>query len=643
MRRGGLIVFILLLFGMFNLTFTVLPENTVATTLFVGGGGPSNYTDIRSAVRNATDGDTVYVFSGTYVEQIFIDSTISMIGEDRNTTIIDVVAYDSIIFVDADWVNISGFTIRGKVNPNSTEEFINGIEMENHRNCSFTDTFFETEGNGIQLINSTGNTIMHNTFYNNSYGILFSHSYNSVIAENNFTSNKGNSIHLAYSRDNVIALNNFSSNEEDDIHLFSSSSITVYHNNLNSTLGSWDDGFNYWDSDYPSGGNHWKDYSDLDEKSGPFQDQPGSDGFGDMPVGLIGGSSKDRYPFMNATFAPSPPSPPRRLIGIDGDEMVLLSWDRPLFDGFSPITNYGIYRSTAPGQETFLTQIGNVLNYTDWNLVNGQAYYYRVTAINAVGESVGSNEISLIPFTKAGPPLNLTAQAGIEQITLTWSAPVNDGGRPVDGYVIYRENSTGGETSLVIVGNVLTRTDIGLIGGHTYFYKVAAVTLAGWGEYSTEVSATALAPPNVPPTCEITYPLPDIIVEGIVTITGTASDTDGNVQIVEIKINETAWMPATGTVSWVYEWNTTELPDENYTISARCFDGEDYSGILGLIVTVYNPPPAPEEVDDSYWLWMAFAMTILVVVLLLAALIFARRTGKKGESDDHSEEPQEEL
>lgn len=625
MRKQSLVMVFLLLLSVFNLTLTVLPENAAADTLFVGGGGPGNYTDIRSAVRNATNNSTIYVFNGTYVEQIFIDTSISLIGEDRGTTIIDVVAYDSVIFVDVDWVNISRFTIIGKVDPNSTSEFINGIEMENHNNCSFTDIFFETRGSGVQLINSTGNTIVNNTFYRSQYGILASHSYENVIAGNNFTSNKADGIHLSISRDNVIALNNFSSNEEDDIHLFSSNSNAIYHNNLNSTSESWDDGFNYWDNGYPSGGNFWKDYAGIDSKSGPGQDQPGSDGIGDTPVTILGDTNRDRYPLMNATSPPSPPSTPHNFIGTAGNRQATLTWNPPLFDGFSPVTHYIVYRGTSPGQEVFLEDVGNVLVHTDQNLMNGQTYYYRVTAVNAVGESRKSDIVSVTPFTLPGPPLNLTADAGTELVILNWSAPADDGGFPIENYSIYRGNTSGGETLLGMVDSVLTFSDTDVMGGQMYFYKVAAISSVGEGPLSNEANATPLARPNQSPTCAITFPTEGATLSHQVTIMGSALDPDGTVQEVELRINDSVWMQVTGTSSWSYIWNTPTYPNGNYTLHARAYDGEDYSPIVTVNVTVDNEIPEPWEEPTQDWLWMVIvAMVVLAIVLVLAILLYYR-------------------
>ena len=56
---------------------------------------------------------------------------------------------------------------------------------------------------------------------------------------------------------------------------------------------------NSWDDGYPSGGNYWDDYSGIDIYNGPSQVIPGSDGIGDTPYSVSGGSNVDRYPFMN--------------------------------------------------------------------------------------------------------------------------------------------------------------------------------------------------------------------------------------------------------------------------------------------------------------------------------------------------------
>ncbi len=73
---------------------------------------------------------------------------------------------------------------------------------------------------------------------------------------------------------------------------------------------------------------------------------------------------------------------------------VLLKWSTPQSNGGTGITGYRIYRSASSGTETLLKSLGNVTNFTDTATVSGVRYYYRITAVNALGEGPPSNEVS---------------------------------------------------------------------------------------------------------------------------------------------------------------------------------------------------------------------------------------------------------
>ena len=70
------------------------------------------YQHIKDAVLNSKTGDTIYVSRGTYYENITIDKTITLIGEDKSNTIIDGTYNDTIIQITTENVRISKFTIR---------------------------------------------------------------------------------------------------------------------------------------------------------------------------------------------------------------------------------------------------------------------------------------------------------------------------------------------------------------------------------------------------------------------------------------------------------------------------------------------------------------------------------------------------
>ncbi|MCJ2557003.1 MAG: hypothetical protein LN415_07870, partial [Candidatus Thermoplasmatota archaeon] len=102
---------VLLLLSMSISAITILPATASATTLYVGGAGPGNYTTIQGAIDNATPGDSVYVYGGTYYEHLTISKPLSLIGEDRNTTIINGGENGIVVLISANWVNITGLAI----------------------------------------------------------------------------------------------------------------------------------------------------------------------------------------------------------------------------------------------------------------------------------------------------------------------------------------------------------------------------------------------------------------------------------------------------------------------------------------------------------------------------------------------------
>jgi len=177
-----------------------------------------------------------------------------------------------------------------------------------------------------------------------------------------------------------------------------------------------------------------------------------------------------------------------------GNAVVHLTWTAPS-DGGSPITNYKVYRSTVSGGETILTTLGNVTSYDDTAVTNGTTYFYKVSAVNAVGEGAQSNEASATPSAGAtvpSAPQNLTdAPARGKGVQLNWSPPASNGGSPITAYNIYRGTASGGETLLTSVGNVTSFKDTTTSRGQLYYYVVKAVNAVGEGPASNEASAVA--------------------------------------------------------------------------------------------------------------------------------------------------------
>ena len=202
--------------------------------LYVGGPGPNNYTGIQDAIDNASNGDTVFVFddSSPYYENLFVNKSIDIIGEDKNTTRIIGSSDDATIGVDSEWVNISNFTVKGgsegidliysgtkyiKIYNNVISDNVVGIYLKEN-------SFINISSNII--INSTGTCIYaHSSYQNiiinnfieskNRYGITLAYeSKNNIIQKNTFRGHR-RGITLAFSSSNTIISNNFINNYRD--------------------------------------------------------------------------------------------------------------------------------------------------------------------------------------------------------------------------------------------------------------------------------------------------------------------------------------------------------------------------------------------------------------------------------------------
>lgn len=126
-------------------------------------------------------------------------------------------------------------------------------------------------------------------------------------------------------------------------------------------------------------------------------------------------------------------------------------------------------------------------------LTSGTTYYFAVEAVNGVGSSPASNVLSATPgSTVPSAPTLLSAGPGHRQVTLTYSAPSNNGGSAIISYNIYISTSAGGVWSTPVNStpiNSIPVTVKGLTRNVTYFFIVRAVKVNGVSAASNELSA----------------------------------------------------------------------------------------------------------------------------------------------------------
>jgi parallel beta-helix repeat protein len=207
-----------------------------AATLTVNDSGGAMYASIQDAIDNASAGDTIIVYEGIYYENVDVNKqlTVRSFSENPDDTIVQTaISCDDHIFdVSADYVNISGFTVK-ETNNCKTGIYLNKV---NHSNISNNKVM--NNWNGIYLYASSNNIISGNNVNNNSdSGILIELSSNNNIVTDNNASKNDHGIFLIYSsNNNIIMNNNVSNNYQRGIDLWFSckdntiSSNVVYNN-----------------------------------------------------------------------------------------------------------------------------------------------------------------------------------------------------------------------------------------------------------------------------------------------------------------------------------------------------------------------------------------------------------------------------
>jgi parallel beta-helix repeat protein len=280
-------------------------------TWTVDDDGLADFHTIQAAVSRAGPGDTVFVHSGTYFEHFAVDKRLSLIGEDRDFTIVNGNETGSIINVTANYVSIQNFTIRKSgVRP----PYNSGIRVEYSTDSVISHNRIEDNYDGISLYYSSRNVVSDNMVTNNYNGISFYSSSNNVVSDNVVSSNSYNGLNLYSSSNNVISDNVITANSYNGINLvlYSGSNVLssniifrnsaginfalyssnnmAYHNDFNNTVQAQSSSTNTWDNGYE--GNHWSDYMGSDSNG---------NGLGNVPY-FIDMNNLDNYPLMGAFY-----------------------------------------------------------------------------------------------------------------------------------------------------------------------------------------------------------------------------------------------------------------------------------------------------------------------------------------------------
>jgi nitrous oxidase accessory protein len=286
-----------------------LPVQAEARTIVV----PDDYSTIQEAIDNASEGDTIFVKRGVYVENPVVNKSVSLIGEYRDSTVIDVTAG---LKVQSNNVTIAGFTIYDgydgislatnycNISGNKITNTTHGIVVFGYEN-SISGNIFESIGlsSAIQLNFANRNLINGNYIVSCVEGIqIWQNSNNNTIRENTITNCQDTAISFQYSNDNIIVGNNIS---------LSGLGTSIYGSNNNSISNN-----NYFSNavqfsakeDYYLSFGHNRSVNIINENywSNYYGTDANGDGRGDTPY-IIDEYNADHHPLIKPIAVPELP------------------------------------------------------------------------------------------------------------------------------------------------------------------------------------------------------------------------------------------------------------------------------------------------------------------------------------------------
>ena len=211
--------------------------------------------------------------------------------------------------------------------------------------------------------------------------------------------------------------------------------------------------------------------------------------------------TSDYSAWSDAVIPAGLPDAPLDVITTRGDAAVDLTWTSPGSNG-SDITDYIVEYSSDDGFSwiVFDDGVSAEAAVAVTGLVADTSYRFHVSALNDVGQGIWSDPTTATsPLGAPGQVTSLVVAGGNGSASLAWTAPLNDGGRPVVEYVVEYRATGATEWTAVPAAKVSMNAAAvaGLTNGVTYQFRVAARTVFATGDFpDVPLTVTPLPPPT---------------------------------------------------------------------------------------------------------------------------------------------------
>jgi titin len=306
-------------------------------------------------------------------------------------------------------------------------------------------------------------------------------------------------------------------------------------------------------------------------------------------------------PYSTASTSLTPRTVPDAPTGVtataDNTGGIDVSWSAPANNGGNAISDYTLQSCISTTCTTVTRSASTETSTKVAGLVKGTAYTFQVAAVNAAGSSnYSTRSAAATPRAVAGTPTNIAGTVGNGQVTLSWTAPANNGAAITDYVVqscISSSCSTFAHSPSATAGIIVT----GLTNGTAYTFKIAAVNLAGTGTAATSSAFTPRTVPNAPTSVravadntigiDVSWTAP--------AFNGGSEITDYVVEYATENTDYVVFADGVSTGTSVKVTGLTQGVEYTFRIAARNIAGQGaYSaGSLNAIATARTKPGKP--------------------------------------------------
>jgi hypothetical protein len=181
---------------------------------------------------------------------------------------------------------------------------------------------------------------------------------------------------------------------------------------------------------------------------------------------------------------------------IGANSQITVNFVAPGSNGGFPITNY---QYSLDNGNTWVTRspASSTSPMVITGLTNGLTYSVRIRAVTSVGAGAASSSSSILISVAATAPTITQGVPGNQQIQISWTSPISNGGSQITNYQYSTDNGVNW-TTLAPIQSTSPYTITGLVNGTQYQIKLRAINSAGPGDSSIAFPATPYTIPNSP-------------------------------------------------------------------------------------------------------------------------------------------------